>query len=205
MYKKSLPTSEYLNFYFRYEPTTGDLFWRVRYHQGCAKGAIGPSGTNHGYRVVCLHRRIYLQHRIIWKMMTGGDPDPTLAMDHINEDVGDNRWVNLRQITVSENVSRSSKHRRVDTLQVWQSAGGKWCARINHPAGGYTNIGTFDTRAEALAADGGKPFVRPDPKMQARKTRYGTWEARIWDPELKRKVHVGTYPTRELALKACKK
>jgi len=205
MYKKPLPSLAELQHHFNYDPKTGDLMWKNPTFHTCAKGVIGPTGTNHGYRVVGLKGEIYLQHRIIWKMMTGVDPDQDMTLDHIDEDQGNNRWDNLQQVSLSENQTRSSKHIRAPRLEVWQQRTGRWTVRRIRPyTGGIHNeyLGTFDTREEALAVPINAIFEKPPPKMQVRKTRYGTWEARVWDRTLKKKVHVGTFHSRELALAA---
>ncbi len=42
----------------------------------------------------------YRTHRLIWKYMTGEDPD---IIDHINGDKFDNRWHNLRNVDATLN------------------------------------------------------------------------------------------------------
>lgn len=49
-----------------------------------------------------LCRKRYLSHRIIYRMMTGLDPGIN-QIDHINGVRHDNRWSNLRLVTVNEN------------------------------------------------------------------------------------------------------
>jgi hypothetical protein len=47
-------------------------------------------------------------HRIIWKWMTGEDPE---TVDHRNHVTNDNRWDNLRTATWAENTRHCSGHR----------------------------------------------------------------------------------------------
>ena len=50
-----------------------------------------------------LDRKSYRAHRLIWKWMTGDDPEREI--DHINQDPYDNRWENLRLATPAQNVA----------------------------------------------------------------------------------------------------
>ena len=61
------------------------------YSNGYLRVSVGPAGSN----------KEYLLHRLIWMMKTG--TWPTGEIDHINGVRDDNRWVNLRQCTSSEN------------------------------------------------------------------------------------------------------
>jgi len=206
MYYKPLPDLDELLHRFDYDPDTGYLTWRNPTFRTCAKGVIDPTAQCHGYRVVGLHGVTYLQHRIIWKWVTGNDPDPDLAMDHIDEDTGNNRWCNLRQTTFSDNASRSSKHVRAVRLVVWQNRYGRWSASRETPhVGGATrdHIGTFDTKAEALSQDVNNIYEKPPLITQVKQATSGRWEARYWDREQKKKIQIGTFDTKEQA-RACK-
>jgi len=139
--------------------------------------------------------------------MTGEDPDPALTIDHINENPGDNRWCNLRQVSKSKNIYRSSKFKRVPCLTA-QKRGDKWqaVAREQNTIEGVRTVkcrhlGMFDTREEALAADINKPPPPPDNKPRVRRTKSGRWEARVRIGPGKR-AHLGTFDTKEQALNA---
>lgn len=205
-----LPTVEQITFFFNYDPDTGDMTWKRPHTHTCSEGVIDAGGGNHGYRVVTLARRIFLQHRLIWKLMTGGDPDPALTIDHINEDPGDNRWCNLRQISRSKNQYRSSKHQRKYVVCAQQKANGRWqaTAKLKQTREGVASqeqhhLGMFDSKAEALAADPATrtPAHVPDNKPKVRRTESGRWEARVRIGLGKRK-HLGTYDTEAQALAA---
>ena len=207
MKPRPLPSQALIAHLWDYNPETGDMRWRIRHTHTCAKGVIDPTGANHGYKVVSFHRHTWLQHRLIWKLMTGEDPDPALVIDHIDEDPGNNRWDNLRQITPSENVARSSKHVRSPRVTA-QRRGSGWQAvyRRTEPGGHVqVSLGTFKTQEEALAAtlqDREEVLQRaPDNLPKVRRTASGRWEARVRVSPGKR-AHLGTFDTREQALAA---
>ena len=212
MYTKPLPTQDFIAKTFIYDPETGDLRWRVRHTHTCAKGVIDQDGSLHGYRVVTYRMQTWLQHRLIWKLMTGEDPDPRLALDHKNENPGDNRWCNLQQVSLSENITRSSKHLRQDHMQANILPHGRWQARwYDGTTGKSRHVGVYDTEAEALAADHNNPPPRlrargplepggKDGPTKARKTKSGRWEARAAVIGGNKWKHIGTFDTREQAL-----
>lgn len=106
-----------------YNPTTGDLVWRLRPTEGLGElaafrvsmwnarwagtvaGALGPAG----YIRVGAFGKLHQSHRLAWLLMT--TRWPTKQIDHINGRKSDNRWANLRNVTVSEN-SRNKRMSR---------------------------------------------------------------------------------------------
>jgi hypothetical protein len=135
-------------------------------------------------------------------MQTGFPPPDDVVIDHINEDPSDNRWDNLRLLDNSENVSRSSKHVRAPIVvpcengswQVWRCVRGE----------GQVYIGRFASEADAREADPAKVIDRrrnktPIVRVRKAKSKSG-WEARVYIDG--KRVHLGTFPTREQALAA---
>ena len=85
---------------FRYDPKTGKLYWRVsvsRLRAGTEAGTI----DRHGYRMILVQGRKYAGHRVIWLLTHGAWPPEQI--DHQNGDRADNRLVNLRLATHSQN------------------------------------------------------------------------------------------------------
>ena len=82
---KELPSIEILKAQLTYDKETGNLY---------KKGKIARI-NGRGYREVYIKGKIYLAHRIIWKMCTGEDPGDNLV-DHKNMQKLDNRISNLR-------------------------------------------------------------------------------------------------------------
>jgi hypothetical protein len=87
--------------------------------------------------------RAYYEHRVVWLIVHGQFPAGPL--DHINGDVTNNDQSNLRISTARDN-SQNVRRRGIR-----QEVSGRWRARIM-TAGQSTNLGTFDTEAEAVAA-----------------------------------------------------
>lgn len=99
---------EYLKSRLSYDPETGVFIWLRPYktfmrYLGKRAGHIEACG----YRVVCIDRKIYKMHRLAFLYMTGSFPK--LFIDHINRNKDDNRWINLREVTKSENGHNSNK------------------------------------------------------------------------------------------------
>jgi hypothetical protein len=161
-----LPTKELLDQVLKYDPDTGEFFWRARpvtmFPAGesakrprsavhsCNQwnsrwaGQSAMSLKDDGYYYTHFQYRTLLAHRIAWKIMTGEDP---IEVDHIDGNRGNNKWSNLRNGTRSDNqrnqsLKRSNKsgHHGVHFSKRQQ----KWTASIT--------IGSFDSKEEAVAA-----------------------------------------------------
>lgn len=90
---------------FNYDPESGNLTWRVkrwRRHGGSIAGWDCPNG----YRKVTFWGRNYYVHRLIFFYMTGSWPRNQI--DHINCRRRDNRWENLREASLSQNMQNKS-------------------------------------------------------------------------------------------------
>lgn len=59
-----------------------------------------------GYVYATYKGKKYQAHRLIWKYVTGEDPD---IIDHINGDRFDNRWHNLRNVDAALNSRNTRK------------------------------------------------------------------------------------------------
>lgn len=160
-----LPSPELLCKLLRYEPETGKLFWRPRgmeffidvrtyrtWNTKFSNNEALTGANNSGYRHGCVLSVQVLAHRVIWAMQTGAWP--THEIDHIDRNRLNNRWVNLRHATKSQNmtnvVSRpgsSSKFLGVS----WRGETQKWRVQI-HIDGKNTNVGHFSCEVEAAKA-----------------------------------------------------
>lgn len=132
-------TSDILNELLRYEPDTGELYWKERgekwFEEGdrfsaeskariwntrfAGKEAFTYKGKK-GYKRSSIFNFYFEAHRIIWCMMTGGWPD---QVDHINGVRDDNRWCNLREVDQKTNGRNSAK----STLNTSGVRGVSWC------------------------------------------------------------------------------
>lgn len=145
--RKDLPPADLLRAQFRYEPETGKLFWRVRRGEKEAFTSVNGRGYHHGK----LNQRMLLAHRIIWKIVTGREPD---VIDHINGVKTDNRFFNLRSVTYGEN----SQNRRLVEANKSGVTGVRYRKRYRRWVAQITinqkqkHLGHFNSMAEAIAA-----------------------------------------------------
>jgi hypothetical protein len=156
-----LPPREYLLECFSYE--NGILVWktRPREHFQTVKGwnvfnSLYPgkfAGRLHygGYLVTFVKGKMCLNHRIVWKMLTGFDPVEEL--DHINRVKNDNRIENLREASRHDNQHNISaqKNNKLQVKGVTKSRSGNFEAHV-HLKGKKCFLGTFFTLEEAKAA-----------------------------------------------------
>lgn len=102
-----LPSQAYLKEIFIYDPLTGELRWDFRKDQNnswngrFARQIAGNQDPKTGVLRVGINGALYLVSRVIWKIMTGDDPQN--LVDHWDGDPGNNRWVNLREATHAQN------------------------------------------------------------------------------------------------------
>lgn len=162
MASKPLPDADLLRQLFRYNPNSGSFTWQERpremfncdarwkgWNKRCAgkeAGVMDPIG----YRKVTLFGRQWLAHRLIWKIVTGTEPD---CIDHINGDRGDNRFANLRDASFRENarnISIQSRSKSGCNGVVWVN--GKWLAQIRDNDRNYVRLGWFENLHEAVSA-----------------------------------------------------
>ena len=147
-------TPEEAHEFFRYDPESGQIFWRHDRRKARAGAEAGTiyRGRLGEYRQVCFNYKIYRTHRLAWLLMTGDWPRGEI--DHIDGDGLNNRWGNLRDVSRQEN----SCNRRVSSDNTsgyhgisWHRLAKKWSARICH-AGKHESLGLYSDLSEAVAA-----------------------------------------------------
>lgn len=105
----------------KYDPTTGTLIWISNLHSKRAipNSRAGSLVSTTGYRSITLFGRSYLEHHLIWFITYGVWPQGQI--DHINQQRDDNRIINLREVTKSENARNRSRnpHSKLGEHGVW--------------------------------------------------------------------------------------
>ena len=104
-----------------------------------------------GYVDIIIGKAFYKAHRLAWLYVYG--EDPKMDIDHVNGDRADNRIINLRQISRSENLQNQCKPRSKVSgyLGVTRHFDGRWRARVR-VNGKYMHLGCFSTALEASIA-----------------------------------------------------
>lgn len=158
-----LPTQEYLLECFNYDSETGKLFWKKRplkhfknqHYTDCwnTRFANTEALTSlvGGYKHGTLNGKRVRTHRVIYKLITGDDPD---VIDHSFGDTQDNRFENITNGSQQDNMKNCVK--RCDnssgvTGVSWSGDRQKWVAMISDN-GKYKSLGRFATFEEAVTA-----------------------------------------------------
>ena len=150
---RPLPPLEELQKVLSYDPETGVFTWAAKLNRKVVIGAVAGTLATNGYEKIRLHRRELQSHRLAWLFGTGEDPTDS-TVDHINRDKRDNRLVNLRLATQSQQMcnqglrsDNTSGFRGVS----WDKKGQKWVAHIMLN-GKSKRLGGFDVKEEAADA-----------------------------------------------------
>jgi len=134
-----------------YNPETGAFTWKI--NQGRVR--IGdPAGwiTEYGYIRISIDTNRYYVHRLVWLFVHGEFPADQI--DHINGNGLDNRILNLRSVTCSENHKNQKipKNNASGVMGVsWNNSSSKWHAKIKVDRKDLW-LGAFDDWFEAVCA-----------------------------------------------------
>ncbi len=165
MAESQIPSPATLRQLLRYCPETGALFWTRRdisffpdkraevwWNGRFAGKMVARSLTPKGYLKVKIFGVRYLAHRVAWAVFHGEAPSGQI--DHVNGVKDDNRIVNLRVVTATENqrnMRRSSRNKSGVTGVSFEKRTGKWVALISEN-GRQVHLGRFADVNEAIAA-----------------------------------------------------
>lgn len=135
---------------FRYDETTGNLYWKVKRAYTTDLSKPISSKDSHGYIRVLTKlsgkAKNYAVHRLIWKMLYGVDP---ISIDHIDGNRTNNKISNLREATHQQNMMNRKK--RCDSKNKYKGiykVKNRWVAEIWFMNKRYY-LGSFKTDQEA--------------------------------------------------------
>lgn len=144
-------TQQRLKSVLQYSPKTGVFVRKVTKSGNAKEGRVVGVGTDVDYGRIMVDYIRYPAHRLAWLYVHGAWPKGEI--DHLNRKRGDNRIINLADVTRSENQQNV-------TLRKSNTSGfagvtyfkpqAKWVANIQHN-GVRHNLGYFDTPQDASA------------------------------------------------------
>lgn len=123
-------TREMLKEVLSYNPDTGEFFWKQR--RGGKKAWSMAGHTNRrGYVLIHVYGELHYAHRLAWCMHYGNFPPPSKFIDHVNLNKSDNRIVNLRIATKSENAANTrAQSNSKSQIKGISFGNNKWRVRI---------------------------------------------------------------------------
>lgn len=130
-----------------YQPSTGVFRWRIPRGKASRLSVAGFFKSD-GYRCIKISGRDYPSHRLAYFLVNGFWPE---TVDHINNNKSDNRAINLRAATKSQN-NCNRRTQRNNTSGVkgvrWNKKSKKWIGYVwlNRK---MKHLGYFSTIEEA--------------------------------------------------------
>lgn len=161
-----------------YNPETGVFTRKIRTSNSTKIGEVAGTAHIRGYWQINVCSQLILAHRLVYLWYHGEMPPKGIDIDHINGDRQDNRWVNLRAATRSQNMGNAvgQSGSRAGLKGVWlHRKTGLWQAGIRHE-GTRHHLGYFKTPEEAHVAyvaasrrlnEGFSIYNRPDTPEQS--------------------------------------
>ncbi len=100
--KERLVTQKHLRQILKYKKKKGLFIWKKNFGRRFVKDHIAGWKDSTGYRSIMINGYSYLEHRLAFLYVKGYFPEK--HVDHINGIKHDNRWRNLREVSVSCNM-----------------------------------------------------------------------------------------------------
>ena len=129
---KQILTQSQLKKVIHYNSDTGEFTRRKCYFKSMEGQPAGWICKTWGYRLIRIDRIAYRASRLAVLYMDGMFPKD--QVDHINHIRDDDRWVNLRVVTLHENLKNltvQSNNTTGVTGLSWNKASGKYQGKIN--------------------------------------------------------------------------
>lgn len=133
-----------------YNPETGVFTWK-KTRRGLARGSVAGSVIWSGHRRITIGKKQYFAHKLAWLWVHGEIPECDL--DHANRCRDDNRIVNLRKATRSENLANTWRSTNTSGYKGASKIAGtdKWLATIK-VMGKSRYLGRFSSPQKAHEA-----------------------------------------------------
>jgi len=134
-----------------YNPNTGLFEWIDRLSNRVKINDVAGTLSN-GYITIQVFSKLYQAHRLAWLYMTGSWPKEHI--DHINHIRDDNRWINIRGATNSENQKNKTKRKDNKsgvTGVCWDKQRQKWSSELKVD-GVKVHLGRNTDKFEAICA-----------------------------------------------------
>jgi len=136
--------------YLDYNKDTGIFKWKIHKSGKNRIGLEAGSKNSFGYMQIKINYKLYKSHRLAWLFVYGKFPDDKI--DHINGIKDDNRIVNLRSVTQSQNC-KNMNHMSTNTSGTlgvtFHKLSRKWCSYITCN-GKNIHIGLFMNKKDAV-------------------------------------------------------
>lgn len=148
---KPLPSQDRLKDLFDYDPITGVLLNKIGSLNGKRVVGAPAKSLSRGYYKTRVDGREAYVHRIVWKIMTGEEPD---IVDHIDGNPINNAWSNLRSVRHAQNLGNTPppRHNKSGVKGVyWAKDKNRWTAQIG-VGGKAVYLGRYKTIEEAKSA-----------------------------------------------------
>ena len=165
---RKIPSQSVLLELLSYDPETGHLKWKPRDRRlfnsdrthmlwnarnaGKRAGNVRTNALGYSCRSVGVNYVTYLEHRIVWMMVTGQQPPSEI--DHIDQDATNNKFSNLRESNTRAN-KKNVKRRRNNTSGITgvskSAQTGRWrgCVVVDKK---QHSLGYFEHKEDAAAA-----------------------------------------------------
>lgn len=143
-------TYDRANYLFAYDPQSGALIRRIGRPGGGRSGDQAGTLRSDGYRSVEIDGEAYLEHLVIWLLVTGDWPEHEI--DHDDRDPANNKWENLQPSSRSHNCANRGVFKNnalgVKGIRLLR---GRYQARVKRNGKTLTS-GGFATIREAVEA-----------------------------------------------------
>jgi len=155
-------TLEVANLYFLYNHITGDLIYKPRCRSLFKKNHSYSSWNNKimnkpvkkldkdGYLIATIFKDFYMAHRVCWLLYYG--EFPKYQIDHINHIRADNRIVNLRDVSHTDNMKNKKRYKNNKSGFMgvsWDRISNRWVANITINKK-QVCLGGSNSKAEAI-------------------------------------------------------